>query len=612
MEKRLLLALALSFLILLLWSKLFIPKEPTPIPIPEKKEEVLKNEEKKEEIKEEKTKISDEIVKGEEEKNFTLENDYIKINFTNKGAKITQIYLKKYLDYNKNPLSLYPLYNPKFSPLDLNFEDENLNLIAKNELYKTEERRDEIIFYISLKDIYIKRIYKLKDGFLKFDLEIENKTGTSCFLSMGPGLREVDPREENNKFLLPANFIYNDFNGVMRKPVTKFGKKLPYLDLPTGNIKYFGFEDSYFVFLLFPSSKIENIKVFPEKNIFAKTKIKYGFDKEALSDDLKERVNFNEGKNEISVFGFFNEKEKIEFNWEVLRPKYLDPPIFLTEIDKQKIKNCIKDQRDLKRIEGLLQKNAPQLFISVELKEKKSSFDAFFGAKDYEFLSKTKPELKELVNFGLFSFIAKPLLWILKGINGFIGNWGFSIIILTFLLRIVLYPINHKQIVSMKKMQKVQPKIDAIRKKYKNALKDMDERAKMNQEIMEVYKREGINPLGGCLPLALQIPILWAFYSMLSYAIELRNSPFIFWIKDLSSRDPYYITPILMGIGMLWQQKMTPTSGTGSQKFLMNTMPIFFTFLFLNFPSGVVLYWLFNTFLQIIQTYIYKWHSREA
>lgn len=612
MEKRLLLALALSFLILLLWSKLFIPKEPTPIPVPEKEEEVLKIEEEKEERKEEKKEAAEEIIKEQEEKNFSLENDYIKLDFTNKGAKITQIYLKKYLDYNNNSLSLYPLYNPKFSPLDLNFEDENLNLIVKNELYKAEEGRDEIIFYISMPEVSIKRKYKLQDGFLKFNLEIENKTGADCFLSMGPGLREVDPREENNKFLLPANFIYNDFKGLDRKPVSKFGRKLPYFDLFSKNIKYFGLEDSYFAFLLIPSSKIGNIRVYPEKNIFAKTKLKYGFDKEALSDDLKERVDFNKEKNEISIFGFFNEKEKIAFDWAAIRPKYLDPPLFLTENDKQKIKNCLKDQRDLKRIEGLLQRNISQLFISVELKEKKNSFDIFFGAKDYEFLKKTRPELTELVNLGLFSFIAKPLLWILKGINNLIGNWGFSILILTLILRIILYPINHKQIVSMKKMQKVQPKIDSIRKKYKNALKDMGERAKMNQEIMEVYKREGINPLGGCLPLAIQIPILWAFYSMLSSAIELRNSPFIFWIKDLSSRDPYYITPILMGIGMLWQQKMTPTSGTGSQKFLMNTMPIFFTFLFLNFPSGVVIYWLFNTFLQIIQTYIYKWHSKET
>lgn len=606
MEKRLLIALALSFLVLLLWSKLFIPKEPIP---PQIKEEAVKVEKKEEVVKQEDISI-EEIVKGEEEKDYFLENDYIKIEYTNKGAKIKDIHLKKYLDYDKNPLSLFPKYNLEFSPLSLNFKEEDLNKIANEEIYKVEEGRNSLVFYLSLPEIFIKKIFILENSFLKFEIELKNKNGSKGYLSIGPGLREVDFREENNKFLLPANFIYNDFKGIKRIPVAKFGKKMPFLEINSQNIKYFGLEDSYFAFILTPTSKLNKVKVIPEKNIFVKTKLKYGFDKEKLSDDLKERVLFDEKRNEILVYGIFQEKDK-DFEKLNFRENFLKEMAFLTEKEKQEIKNCLKDQRDIKRLDALFQKNLPQLLVSAEILEGKNSFEVFLGAKDLDFLRKNKPELVEIISFGFFSFIAKPLLWILKGINNLIGNWGFSIIILTFLLRIVLYPINHKQIVSMKKMQKVQPKIEAIRKKYKNAIKDMDERAKMNQEIMEVYKKEGINPLGGCLPLAIQIPILWAFYSMLTSAIELRNSPFIFWIKDLSSRDPYYITPILMGIGMLWQQKMTPTQGTGSQKFLMNMMPIFFTFLFLNFPSGVVLYWFVNTLLQIVQTYIYKWHSKE-
>lgn len=608
MEKRLLIALALSFLILLLWSKLFVPKEPPQIIPPEKKFEEKKEETK--EIKEEQ-KIPVEIVKGENEEDFFFENDFLRILFTNKGGKIKNVELKKYLDYDKNPLSLYPIYNLSFSPLDLKFEDENLNKISGEEIYKVEKGKDEVSFILSLPEFYVKKTFKFKNGFLNLDLEVKNEKGKPAYLTIGPGLRNVDQREENNKFLLPANFIYNDFKGLRRKQVTKFGKKLPYLEIPAQNIKYFGLEDSYFATILTPKTKVETIKVFPEKNIFVKTKLKYGFNEENLRDDLKERVSFDGVKNELSLFGLYNLKEKDELEKISSRPEYMGSMLAFSEGDKQEIKNCLKDQRDLKRIDALFQRNLSQLFISVKL-EDKNSFEIFFGAKDLDYLRKNKPEFVEIVNFGLFSFIAKPLLWILKGINNLIGNWGFSIIILTFLLRIVLYPINHKQIVSMKKMQKVQPKIEAIRKKYKNAIKDMEERAKMNQEIMETYKKEGINPLGGCLPLAIQIPILWAFYSMLSSAIEMRNSPFIFWIKDLSSRDPYYITPILMGVGMLWQQKMTPTTGTGSQKFLMNMMPIFFTFLFLNFPSGVVLYWFVNTVLQIIQTYLYKFHSKEG
>jgi len=578
MEKRLLLALALSFLILLLWSKLFIPKEPIPL---QKKEELVKVE-KKEEKKDKEVSPIEGIIKGEEERDFVLENDYLRIEYTNKGGRIKEVYLKKYLDYDKKPLSLCPKYNLDFSPLSLYFDEEGLNKIVQEEIYRAEEGKNSLTFSLSLPEIFVKKVFVIKDGFLNFEIEVKNKNGSKGYLTIGPGLREVDEREENNKFLLPANFIYNDFKGIKRIPVSKFGKKFPFFEIVSQDVKYFGLEDSYFAFLLTPSTKINKIKVIPEKNIFVKTKLKYGFEKEKLSDDLKNRVLFDEKKNELFIFGIFQEKEK-EFERQNFREKYLKPMVFLTEKEKEEIKNCLKDQRDLKRLEAVFQKNMPQLIVSAEILEGKNSFELFLGAKDYDFLRKNKPELVEIISFGFFSFIAKPLLWILKGINGLVGNWGFSIIILTFLLRIVLYPINHKQIVSMKKMQKVQPKIEAIRKKYKNAIKDMDERAKMNQEIMEVYKKEGINPLGGCLPLAIQIPILWAFYSMLTSAIELRNSPFIFWIKDLSSKDPYYITPILMGIGMLWQQKMTPTQGTGSQKFLMNMMPIFFTFLFLNF-----------------------------
>ncbi|MEJ5166148.1 MAG: membrane protein insertase YidC [Thermoanaerobaculia bacterium] len=584
MEKRLLIALALSFLVLILWSKLFVPPEPQVQKVEEKaekKEEV--SIEKKEEVKEEPFEGE---VKEFQEREFLLENEYFKIHFTNKGARIKEIELKKYLDYNKKPLSLFPKYNPVYSPLNLNFQEENLNKMANGEFYKGEFDGERLTFYLFLPEIKIKKAFFIENGFLKCDFEVEKVKNFS--ISLGPGLRDVDPREENNKFLLPANFVYNDFKGIERKAITKFGKKMPSLELEAQAVKYFGLEDSYFLSVIIPEKGFGKIKVFPEKNIFFRAYLKKGFNYDYLDETLKERVFWDEENKKLSLFGTF------------------------TQAEKEKIKNGVKDPKESRKLEALLQRNFSQLFIEASSKEKNLSLSVFFGAKDLEYLKKNQKEFVELVNFGFFSFIAKPLLWILKGINGLVHNWGFSIIILTFLLRIALYPINHKQIVSMKKMQKIQPKIEAIRKKYKNALKDMEERAKMNQEIMEAYKKEGINPLGGCLPLAVQIPILWAFYSMLTAAIELRNSPFIFWIKDLSSRDPYYITPILMGVAMLWQQKMTPATGTGSQKFLMNMMPIFFTFLFLNFPSGVVLYWFMNTVLQIVQTYIYKWHTKEV
>ncbi len=153
----------------------------------------------------------------------------------------------------------------------------------------------------------------------------------------------------------------------------------------------------------------------------------------------------------------------------------------------------------------------------------------------------------------------------------------------------------------MKEMQKLQPKMQELREKYK------DDKQKLSQETMALYKTHKVNPLGGCLPILIQIPVFFGLYKVLLYAIELRHSPFFFWIQDLSAKDPYYITPIIMGATMFIQQKMTPTMGDPMQAKIMLLMPVVFTFLFLNFPSGLVLYWLFNNIISIgQQVYINK------
>ena len=153
----------------------------------------------------------------------------------------------------------------------------------------------------------------------------------------------------------------------------------------------------------------------------------------------------------------------------------------------------------------------------------------------------------------------------------------------------------------MKKMQELQPQMQKIKDNYKKVPFNDPRKQKMNQEVMELYKKHGVNPAGGCLPLLLQLPVLWGFYSLLSIAIELRGQPFIFWLADLSRPDPYYVTPLLMGATMVWQQKISPTSLDPAQQKIMMLMPIFFTYIFLNAQSGLVIYWLFNNILSIIQ-----------
>jgi YidC/Oxa1 family membrane protein insertase len=235
----------------------------------------------------------------------------------------------------------------------------------------------------------------------------------------------------------------------------------------------------------------------------------------------------------------------------------------------------------------------------------KKNYSIYLGPKDLDFLNKAKSELEKSLSFGWFDAIAKPLLVFLKWLNKITGNFGVNIIVLTVIIKILFLPLTHKSMHSMKEMQKIQPKITALREKYK------DNKEMLNKEIMTLYRTQKVNPLGGCLPMLLQIPVFFALYKVLLDSIELRHAPFMFWITDLSAKDPYYITPILMGASMFIQQKMTPQVGDPTQAKLMLMLPIVFTFMFLSFPSGLVIYWLVNNLLSIVQqVYINKYQVK--
>jgi len=226
----------------------------------------------------------------------------------------------------------------------------------------------------------------------------------------------------------------------------------------------------------------------------------------------------------------------------------------------------------------------------------------YLGPKDLSLLETQKVGLEKTLNFGWFDIVAKPLLVSLKFFDGYIHNYGIAIIFLTILIKILFWPLTHTSYKSMKDMQKIQPEIAKLREKYKN------NKEELNKKILELYRTHKVNPLGGCLPLILQIPVFFALYKVLLESIELRHAPFIsFWINDLSAKDPTYISPLLMGASMFIQQKMTPTTGDPTQAKMMLFMPIIFTFMFLNFPSGLVIYWLVNNVLSIgQQLYINK------
>jgi YidC/Oxa1 family membrane protein insertase len=229
------------------------------------------------------------------------------------------------------------------------------------------------------------------------------------------------------------------------------------------------------------------------------------------------------------------------------------------------------------------------------------SASAYFGPKDVSILESYGLGLERTVDFGWYGILARPLLWLLKKSYAVVPNWGLAILVVTFLIRLLLFPLTAKSYTSMKKMQKLAPKMNAIRDKYKKAKSDAAQRQKMNAELMALYQAEGYNPMSGCLPVILQLPILVAFYNVLSRTIELRHAPFVFWIKDLSAIDGSYVLVILMIVSMYAQQAMTPSTLDPTQKKIFMFMPVLWGFFLKDMPSGLVLYWLFSNLLTIVQ-----------
>ena len=222
----------------------------------------------------------------------------------------------------------------------------------------------------------------------------------------------------------------------------------------------------------------------------------------------------------------------------------------------------------------------------------------YTGPKDQYKLETISEGLELTVDYGILWWIAQPLFWLLTKLYSYLGNWGFAIIAVTVLVKAAFFQLNAKAYTSMANMRKVQPKLVALRERY------ADDRQKQSQEMMALYKKEKINPLGGCLPILVQMPVFISLYWVLMESVELRHAPFIGYIKDLSVMDPYFILPLIMGVSMFIQQKLNPPPPDPMQAKVMQWMPVMFTFFFLFFPAGLVLYWVVNNTLSIVQQYI--------
>jgi YidC/Oxa1 family membrane protein insertase len=244
--------------------------------------------------------------------------------------------------------------------------------------------------------------------------------------------------------------------------------------------------------------------------------------------------------------------------------------------------------------------------VGVQSPGPAEKFFLFVGPKEYDRLKAAGHELERAVDFGWFTVIAKPLFVALKFFYKLVGNWGWAIIVLTVIIKVLFAPLTHKSQKSMKRMQKLQPLFAELKEKYKG------DPARLNKEMMDLYKTHKVNPMGGCLPMLIQIPVFIALYRVLGNSIELRHAPFIFWLHDLSAKDPYYILPILMGISMLVMQKMTPTTMDPKQNMMMMLMPVVMVFMFINLPSGLVLYFTVSNLLQMAQQFYINKYSPET
>lgn len=537
MEKRLLIAFAVSAVILAVYSALFAPPPPpaeqpgvqpvatTPTGSAEgggggERPATAEVEEGTAEAAPEALAEVMAATVGEGEETVELANDVIALTVTNRGAAVASYVLRGQEGDDGGPLDLVQAVPApeRALPLQLIGPEGEVD----DRLYAVERSGRGVVLRWSngLGDAVEKSVEVPAEG---YGVAIAvNREGAmrDWSVAVGTGLRNLGPAERGSRLAVWGDVVLLADGEIERH---KRAKVKDELKLTPGSVSFVGFDDAYFIELLQPDDALERITITPVG--FVEASSKPGGKPEELTA-LRTSVLPRGGE---------------------LRGQLLGAP---------------KEYRLLQRLGGGIDKT---------------------------------------VDFGMFGPISVLFLKALWWIYGWAGNYGVAIILLTFAIRIVLFPLMHTSTVSMRKMQKIQPLVKEIQGRHKKKKSDPAARAKMNQEVMALYKQEGVNPMAGCLPLLVQLPILWALYKLFLHAIELRHAPFILWIADLSAKDPYYVTPILMTATMWLQQRLAPQAGDPQQQKLMRMMPLIFGIMFLQFPSGLVLYWLTNNVLTILQ-----------
>ena len=479
------------------------------------------------------------LVSETSEREITVDTSTVQAIFTNRGARLLHWRLKMYRDDRGQPVDLVPSGLPATEqlPFSLRVDDTNLTARLSNAIYRVsgdangrlDATRGAASLSFEFQDaagVHIRKQFRFDPANYIVVLSVDATSGERTInpsIVWGPGPGDIVPSAANPGFFnrsaaLPPELILHRAGKVERVAITKISEQ----PIQEGQFRFAGVDDHYFMIAV-----------------------------------------VNPGQARIES-----------------RPLVVPGP---ADTRRQLISHAVR---------------FPQPPMNVRF---------FIGPKQFDLLRSIDGEFVRAVNFGMFGWLAVPLLGALKWLHGIVGNWGWSIVLLTVLINLAMFPLRHKSVVSMRRMQELQPQLKAIQDRYANLKVTDPAKQKMNTEVMNLYREKGVNPASGCIPMLLMMPVLFAFYALLGQAIELRGAGFGWWIKDLSQPDPFYVIPILVSLTMFWQQKMTPTSADPAQQRMMMFMPVMFGFIFLTTAAGTALYWFVSNVWGIGQQYFTNW-----
>ncbi len=450
------------------------------------------------------------VVGGQAETDVKIETPHVVATFTNRGARLKSWRLKEYRDPNGNPLELVDAtLNGQPLPFSLSLPDAASAALLNNVLFAVKQSGEQVEFeYRNEAGLNATKVFTLNPSSYTVDVQVrvlQNGGPVIPTIQWGPGLG--DPDAQTGRYAVKPEALFSSEGSVTRVASGDIAESPNY----NQNFDYVGIDDHYFAaFAVKPGTvkvAYQAVQVAPPAG---------------SEDAARDLVAFS---------------------------------------------------------------------VTPAAADQKLTF--FAGPKEFDTLAAIDRNITKAIDFGMFSVIVVPLLRSLNWIHGYVGNYGWAIFILTVLINLVLFPLNHKSVVSMRKMQEIQPEAKAIQERYSKLKSTDPAKQKMNSELMTLYKENGVNPASGCIPILLTLPVFLAFYALLTTAIELRGAPFVGWIHDLSLPDPFYVMPVLVGASQILTQWMTPQAGMDpTQQKMMMIMPVALIFVFVSTPSGALIYWL--------------------